>query len=96
MGLMVNFNEDSLLALAPMEKKKKRRKKKRRKKGKEGKETHNLFKRLTYEWDPNSNCRNLSQEWDRGGGGHRMFAVATSTVLLRLQICRYIFENHQT
>lgn len=58
MGLMVNFNEDSLLALAPLEKKKKKAKRVERRK--EGKETHNLFKRLTYKWDHNSNCRNVA------------------------------------
>lgn len=55
MGLMVNFNEDSLLALAPLEKKAKRVERR-----KEGKETHNLFKRLTYKWDHNSNGRNVA------------------------------------
>ena len=37
MGLMVNFNEDSLLALAPLEREEKKKKKERKKERKKGK-----------------------------------------------------------
>ena len=42
MGLMVNFNEDSLLALAPLEREEKKKKKKERKKERKEK-PHNLL-----------------------------------------------------
>lgn len=55
MGLMVNFNEDSPLALTPLEQK-----------GTQ-KEIHNPHPRLTYKWGHDSNCGYMSQEDAEGG-----------------------------
>lgn len=55
MCLMVNFNEDSLLALTPFEQK-----------GTQ-KVIHNPHLRLTYKWGHDSNCGYMSQEYAEGG-----------------------------
>lgn len=65
MGLMVNFNDDSLLALTPLEQK-----------GTQ-KEIHNPHPRLTYKWGHDSNCGYMSQE-DAEGGLCRVVSAAAS------------------
>ena len=59
MGLMVNFNEDSLLALAPLKREEKKKKKKKERK-KERKNPIISYSRLPYKGDHNSNSRNMS------------------------------------